>query len=181
MSHAIQILFLPPLYSYNRQQHYSAALGVLDSELTRDGRNPDTWLTAAVIQMRAGDIASAEASVSSAAYLVESAASAFARGDPFSDLDPLRSPGGTPYAQTEHQRQAAAVRLVSGLLDAGRQDWEAAAAAFQPLAALGGPHAAAAAGNAAICKLYLNDLHGAIDLLESAFREQPTQMLQVGD
>lgn len=181
MSHAIQILFLPPLYSYNRQQHYSAALGVLDSELTRDGRNPDTWLTAAVIQMRAGDIASAEASVSSAAYLVESAASVFARGDPFSDLDPLRSPGGTPYAQTEHQRQAAAVRLVSGLLDAGRQDWEAAAAAFQPLAAQGGGHAAAAAGNAAICKLYLNDLHGAIDLLESAFREQPTQMLQVGD
>lgn len=142
----------PP--SFTRQQQYPAALAVLDAQLGADPRRIDTWLHAAQVQLRVGDLPGAEASVASAAFLA----------------------GEAEGPAAAHGMRA--VRHARGLLAVARQDWPAAAAAFSSCLREDARDAEAV-GDLAVCQLFNRNVESGVAVLEAGFQAQPWAMLKV--
>ncbi|KAL6784833.1 hypothetical protein ACKKBF_B03410 [Auxenochlorella protothecoides x Auxenochlorella symbiontica] len=136
-----------------QQQQYPAALAVLDAQLGADPRRIDTWLHAAQVQLRVGDLPGAEASVASAAFLAGEA----------------EGPAAAYSAR--------AVRHARGLLAVARQDWPAAAAAFSSCLREDARDAEAV-GDLAVCQLFNRNVESGVAVLEAGFQAQPWAMLK---
>ncbi|RMZ55726.1 hypothetical protein APUTEX25_005767 [Auxenochlorella protothecoides] len=136
-----------------QQQQYPAALAVLDAQLGADPRRIDTWLHAAQVQLRVGDLPGAEASVASAAFLA----------------------GEAEGPAAAHGMRA--VRHARGLLAVARQDWPAAAAAFSSCLREDARDAEAV-GDLAVCQLFNRNVESGVAVLEAGFQAQPWAMLK---
>lgn len=147
----------PPTKTTRRQQQFQAALGVLDRQLERDGRSIPVWMHAAAVQLRMGDVAGAEASLSTASFLARSLPGPAAGDDP-----------GAPVALLKAQ----------GLLSSIKRDWAAAAGSFARCVSRRSDDAEAAA-SLAICRLHEGRPAEAIAGLEAAVQGADAGAIQV--